>query len=152
MLCLDPEPRPAEPRGWRRTIVEGHQRGVDPGSLFELAVAEGPAQGIRRVRGQRRTAGPQLHPDVIYATSTPLTIAIPAIAATAEPARRTYSKCGTSGQTSPSPWATLENRCCAGAAKQLERAAYARASHVVALAPGMKADIVAKGPRCQRCR
>lgn len=146
VLCLDPEPRPAEaPQGWRRTIVEGinvvsipvhYSNSLSPKDRLKVfgEYAVSAAQLARR-----------LHPDVIYATSTPLTIAIPAIAATAGTGTPYVFEVRDVWPDVPIAMGYLENPMLREAAKQLERAAYARASHVVALAPGMKADIVAKG-------
>ena len=146
VLCLDPEPRPANaPAGWRRTEVEGinvlsipvqYSNSLSPKDRLKV-FGEYAVSAAKLAR--------KLHPDVIYATSTPLTIALPAIAATAGSSTPYVFEVRDVWPDVPIAMGYLENPVLRAAAKQLERAAYSRASHVVALAPGMKADIVAKG-------
>lgn len=86
-----------------------------------------------------------LRPDVIFATSTPLTIAIPAIAASRWKRVPFVFEVRDMWPDVPIAMGLLRNPVLVGLAKWLELTAYRRAAHVVALAPGMKEDIVSKG-------
>jgi glycosyltransferase involved in cell wall biosynthesis len=83
--------------------------------------------------------------DLLFATSTPLTIAIPALVASW--LRRTPFVFEVRDMWPDVPIAigAIKSRTAIWLARRLEAAAYARASHIVALAPGMRDDIVAKG-------
>ena len=86
-----------------------------------------------------------LRPDVVYATSTPLTVAIPALAASALGGAPFVFEVRDLWPDVPIALGYLTNPLLRVAAVSLERAAYRHASHVVVLAPGMKDDIVSKG-------
>jgi glycosyltransferase involved in cell wall biosynthesis len=95
------------------------------------------------IHGARRAAS--IEADVVFATSTPLTVAIPAIAA------KTWQRCPMVFEvrdlwpTLPIAIGALKNPMQIAAARLLERGAYRAARHVVALSPGMKAGVVAAG-------
>lgn len=86
-----------------------------------------------------------LHPDVVYATSTPLTVAVPAIAASIAGGAPYVFEVRDLWPDVPIALGYLDNPLLRAAALSLEREAYRRAAHIVALAPGMKEDIQAKG-------
>jgi glycosyltransferase involved in cell wall biosynthesis len=94
-------------------------------------------------RSARKAA--ELRGDVVFATSTPLTIALPAAYAAWR------SKCPMVFEVRdlwpavPIAIGAIRNPLLKAAARWLERFAYRNAAHVVALAPGMAADIVAAG-------
>lgn len=94
-------------------------------------------------RASRKAA--ELHGDIIFATSTPLTIALPAVYA----ARRT--RCPMVFEVRdlwpavPIAIGAIRNPVAKTAARWLERFAYRNAARVVALAPGMRDEIVATG-------
>jgi glycosyltransferase involved in cell wall biosynthesis len=94
-------------------------------------------------RAARRAAS--LEADLVFATSTPLTIALPAVYA----ARRTgcpmVFEVRDLWPAVPIAIGALRNPVAIVAARWLEKFAYRNASHVVALAPGMKDSIVATG-------
>jgi glycosyltransferase involved in cell wall biosynthesis len=83
--------------------------------------------------------------DVVFATSTPLTIAIPARVVSF--LRRTPFVFEVRDQWPEVPIAlgAIRGAIPIALARWLERSTYRRATHIVALAPGMKEDIVAKG-------
>lgn len=83
--------------------------------------------------------------DVIFATSTPLTVAIPAIYASWRTKVPYVFEVRDMWPDVPVAMGALANPLAKLAAYKLEALAYSRAAHVVALAPGMAADIVAKG-------
>lgn len=90
-----------------------------------------------------KTAG--LNADVILATSTPLTIAIPALAVASTRCVPFVFEVRDMWPDVPIAMGVLRNPMLVRLARWLEARAYCRAAHVVALAPGMRDDIVAKG-------
>jgi len=84
-------------------------------------------------------------PEVVFATSPPLTVAVPAIWA----AR--WHRCPLVFETrdlwpaAPIEFGILTNPALVAVARGLERLAYRRAAHIVALSPGMKDGIVGTG-------
>jgi glycosyltransferase involved in cell wall biosynthesis len=87
----------------------------------------------------------RLKGDVIFATSTPLTIAIPAMAASLVRHTPFVFEVRDMWPDVPAAMGILRNPVLLALARRLERLAYTRARHVVALAPGMRDDIIAKG-------
>ena len=55
-----------------------------------------------------------LAPDVVYATSPPLTMALPALAAALRHRAPLRPRCATSGPRRRSRWARCDNPCCSG--------------------------------------
>lgn len=86
-----------------------------------------------------------LRGDVVFATSTPLTIAIPALVASTIGRVPFVFEVRDMWPDVPIALGAIRGRLSVGLALWLERLAYRRAAHVVALAPGMRDDIVAKG-------
>ena len=84
-------------------------------------------------------------PDVIFATSTPLTIAIPAIVAKMYHSRPMVFEVRDLWPEVPISMGALRNPILRSAARLLERVAYHSAKHIVALSPGMKAGVVKVG-------
>ncbi|WP_367303579.1 glycosyltransferase family 4 protein [Corallococcus exiguus] len=95
------------------------------------------------VNSTRRAA--QLPADVFFATSTPLTIAVPGIAASRWNKRPMVFEVRDLWPAIPIAVGALKSRSAILAAQLLERAAYAGAEHIVALSPGMKAGVEAAG-------
>ena len=99
-------------------------------------------------RAARRATA--LQGDVVFATSTPLTIALPGVHA----ARR--SECPMVFEVRdlwpavPIAIGAIRNPVAVGAARWLERYAYRNATRIVALAPGMRDEIVATGYPAER--
>jgi glycosyltransferase involved in cell wall biosynthesis len=83
--------------------------------------------------------------DVVLATSTPLTIAIPALYASWRKGTPMVFEVRDMWPDVPIALGALKNPLIIGAARLLERSAYRRAKHIVVLAPGMRDDLVAKG-------
>lgn len=83
--------------------------------------------------------------DVVFATSTPLTIAIPGMWAAWWHRCPFVFEVRDLWPAAPIELGILKNRFLIWLAHRLERIAYRRAAHVVALSPGMKDGIVAAG-------
>ncbi len=86
-----------------------------------------------------------LKPDLIFATSTPLTIAIPAILASRSIRCPMVFEVRDLWPAVPIAIGALRNPLLKYMARLLEKAAYRNASYVVALAPGMRDEIVKLG-------
>lgn len=95
------------------------------------------------VASARRAAA--LDGDVVFATSTPLTIALPGIYASWRRNRPMVFEVRDLWPEVPIAIGVLRNPVLIWAARKLEMLAYRHAAHIVALAPGMGGDIVAKG-------
>lgn len=81
--------------------------------------------------------------DVVFATSTPLTIAVPGLIASLIRRKPFVFEVRDLWPAIPIEMGILKNPVIKLVAKLLEKVAYRRASHVVALSPGMKAGVVA---------
>jgi glycosyltransferase involved in cell wall biosynthesis len=83
--------------------------------------------------------------DVIFATSTPLTIAIPALLTVWRTKRPMVFEVRDLWPAVPIAIGALRNPLLKAAARWLERTAYRNSARVVALAPGMGEEVVATG-------
>jgi len=83
--------------------------------------------------------------DLVYATSTPLTIALPAVYAARRHAIPMVFEVRDLWPEMPIAVGALKSPVSIALARRLERFAYQNAAHVVALSPGMKAGVVAAG-------
>ncbi len=95
------------------------------------------------IRASFRAAS--LNGDVIFATSTPLTIALPAIIASWWKKIPFVFEVRDMWPDVPIAIAAIRNPLVIWLAKRLELLAYERAASIVALAPGMREDIIKKG-------
>jgi glycosyltransferase involved in cell wall biosynthesis len=84
-------------------------------------------------------------PDVVLATSPPLTIALPAVAAAKRHRAPLVFEVRDLWPEAPIQMGALPNPLAQRAARAAERAVYRCASHVVALSPGMRDGVVAAG-------
>jgi glycosyltransferase involved in cell wall biosynthesis len=87
----------------------------------------------------------RLDGEVIFATSTPLTIAIPALIASALRRVPFVFEVRDMWPDVPIAMGIIRHPVLVSLARRLEMLAYRRAAHVVALAPGMRDDILSKG-------
>ncbi|MBC8072335.1 MAG: glycosyltransferase family 4 protein [Deltaproteobacteria bacterium] len=92
----------------------------------------------------------EFRPDVVFATSTPLTIAIPAIVAQRRFGVPMVFEVRDVWPAVPIALGALQNPLARKAALELERQAYRHATRIVALAPGMKAHVVGTGVPAER--
>jgi glycosyltransferase involved in cell wall biosynthesis len=140
----------AGPSPARRT-VEGIQVMEVGGASTDYAAAT--ARGYRsRMAGFARFAAAATaaalragRPDVVLATSPPLTIALPAIAAAKRHHAPLVFEVRDLWPEAPIQMGALPNPLAQRAARALERAVYRSARHVVALSPGMRDGVVAAG-------
>lgn len=138
--------RTGEPfRGWREEALEGF-------TVHSTHVPYSHAMSIRErlrsfvtyaVRASRQSR--KLRADVIFATSTPLTIAIPAVIAQLGRGTPLVFEVRDLWPEVPIAMGALRGRIAKRAAYGLQRLAYARSTHIVALSPDMKRGIAARG-------
>lgn len=130
----------------------GLRRGdVDGIEVVEIAAPAGNAQTLaRRARHFLRFAlaamprAIRARPDLVYATSTPLTVALPALAARAFATPYVFEVRDLWPEL-PVAMGVLTNRAAIGALSGLEWAAYHGARAVVALSDGMAAGVARRG-------
>jgi glycosyltransferase involved in cell wall biosynthesis len=84
-------------------------------------------------------------PDVIYATSPPLTMALPALAAAARWRAPLVFEVRDLWPEAPIQMGALRNPLLRRLARALERFVYARSTRMIALSPGIRAGVVAAG-------
>lgn len=132
-------------RRWRTESVEG----ID---VHWLAVPYDNAMGFaQRVRAFLRFAAASarrsavVDADVVFATSTPLTIAIPAVYAKRRLKAPLVFEVRDLWPEMPIAVGALRNPVAAWLARRLERWAYHNSEHVVALSPGMAEGVAATG-------
>ena len=89
-------------------------------------------------------------PDVVFATSTPLTIGIPGVVASLRHRRPLVFEVRDLWPEAPIQLGALRNPLLRWAARRFERFVYARSKHVVALSPGMRDGVVAAGVPADR--
>ena len=92
-----------------------------------------------------RARAASIDTDVVFATSTPLTIAIPGAHAAARRRVPLVFEVRDLWPELPIAIGALRNPVAIAAARRLERFAYRRSSHVVALSPGMADGVAATG-------
>lgn len=86
-----------------------------------------------------------LRGDVVFATSTPLTVAIPGILATVFRKSRLVFEVRDLWPDVPIAMGALRSRLARLAARTLEKVAYRYSSHIIALSPDMRDAIIGKG-------
>ena len=96
-----------------------------------------------------RKAG-SLRGDIIFATSTPLTIALPAVYAARRSRRPMVFEVRDLWPAVPIAIGAIRNPVLKFLARWLERFAYRNSDHVIALAPGMRTEIINTGYPAER--
>ena len=89
-------------------------------------------------------------PDVVYATSPPLTIALPALLASARHRAPLVFEVRDLWPEAPIQMGALRNPLARRLARALERFVYRRSTHVIALSPGIRDGIAAAGVEPER--
>ena len=132
-------------RGWRVRHVDGI-------TVHEISVPYdnrmGTAARIRAFFEFALRAGPRsasLSPDVLFATSTPLTIALPAAYAKLRTRAALVFEVRDLWPAIPIAMGIIRDPLSKMAARWLERFAYRQADRIIALSPGMAHGIVAAG-------
>jgi glycosyltransferase involved in cell wall biosynthesis len=89
-------------------------------------------------------------PDVIYATSPPLTMALPAVAAASRHRAPLVFEVRDLWPEAPIQMGALTNPLLQRLARWLERYVYRHAAHVIALSPGMREGVIAAGTPAEK--
>ncbi len=89
-------------------------------------------------------------PDVVYATSPPLTMALPALAAAARWRAPLVFEVRDLWPEAPIQMGALRHPLARRLARALERFVYRRAARVIALSPGIRAGVIAAGAAPER--
>jgi glycosyltransferase involved in cell wall biosynthesis len=137
--------------GSGRSRVDGIDVVGVPGAYSDYMSATASSNRDRMLAFARFGAGATLaaargpRPDVIYATSPPLTIAIPALAAAARWRVPLVFEVRDLWPEAPIQMGALSDPRMQRWARSLERRAYDRAARVVALSPGIRDGVVATG-------
>jgi glycosyltransferase involved in cell wall biosynthesis len=147
-------------RGHRVRMVtagDGHSTvdGIDvvgvPGAYSDYMSATASSDRERMLAFGRFAAGATAaalrgpRPDVIYATSPPLTIALPALAAAARWRAPLVFEVRDLWPEAPIQMGALANPRLQRHARSLEREAYKRARRVIALSPGIRDGVIGAG-------
>jgi glycosyltransferase involved in cell wall biosynthesis len=142
----------------RMVTAEGGERTVDGIEVVGVPAGYSDYVGAtavsypRRMRAFARFAlsatrvalrGPR--PDVVYATSPPLTIALPALAAAARWRAPLVFEVRDLWPEAPIQMGALRNPLARRLARMLERFVYRRSARVIALSPGIRAGVLATG-------
>ncbi len=149
MVTSDQHPAPDAPR-WRETVEAGihvHWTAVPYDNVMGyrqrlnafFSFAWHAARKAQALRG-----------DVVFATSTPLTIALPAVFAARLTRCPMVFEVRDLWPAVPIAIGALRNPLAKWAAYRLERFAYANSREIVALAPGMREEIIATGYPAER--
>jgi glycosyltransferase involved in cell wall biosynthesis len=134
-----------------RRTVDGIRVIEVPGAYADYARATAMGYGARGAAFVRFAAGATAAalrappPDVVFATSPPLTIAVPAIAAARRRAVPFVFEVRDLWPRAPIEMGALRPVWAQRAAYMLESAAYRAAAHVVALSPGMADGVMRAG-------
>lgn len=139
-------------------IAAGESRGVEGievvgvgGAYSDYMRATSMGYGRRAAAFGRFAAGATAaalrapRPDVVFATSPPLTVAVPAMAAARRHRAPLVFEVRDLWPRAPIEMGALRNPVARRAAEMLERTVYRSAAHVVALSPGMAEGVAAAG-------
>ncbi|MDQ4049386.1 MAG: glycosyltransferase family 4 protein [Actinomycetota bacterium] len=89
-------------------------------------------------------------PDVVFATSPPLTMALPALAASRRHRAPLVFEVRDLWPEAPIQMGALRSPVAQRLARELERSVYRASAHVVALSPGIRDGVIAAGARPER--
>ena len=136
--------------GWRETIEAGiHVHWASVPYANEMAFSQ-RLQAFFKFAWRAATKAAELGGDLVFATSTPLTIAIPAVYAARRRKIPMVFEVRDLWPAVPIAIGALKNPLAKYMARALERFAYRNAAHIVALAPGMRNEIIATGVSAER--
>ena len=136
--------------GWRHSVVDGIQVHALPlGYSNKMSFSERVKTFLRFAWKACRKAA-ALKGDVVFATSTPLTIAIPGLYAARANRIPLVFEVRDLWPEAPRQMGVLTNPALFRAAKELERLVYRRSRTVVALSPGMRDGVLAEGVPAER--
>jgi glycosyltransferase involved in cell wall biosynthesis len=135
-----------------RTVDGIHVRDVGVGhgdyvQATSMSHARRIASFLRFAIAATATALREPSPDVVFATSPPLTMAFPGIAASRRHRVPLVFEVRDLWPEAPIQMGALDNSAARAVARALERAVYRASAHVVALSPGIREGVIAAGVR-----
>ncbi|HLA64619.1 MAG TPA: sugar transferase [Rhodothermales bacterium] len=131
--------------GWTESLVEGvhvHALPVPYSNRMSYTRRMGAFASFALRAGARAA---EIGGDVVFATSTPLTIAVPGVYAARRLDVPMVFEVRDLWPELPVAMGALKNPALIAAAEALERFAYRNAAHVVALSPGMRDGVIRAG-------
>lgn len=137
-------------QGWRKTVEAGIEVCWIPVRYDNRMSFAARMRAFLTFAWRAARASTQFKPDVVFATSTPLTIALPAVYAARRHRIPMVFEVRDLWPAVPIAMGVLRNPLARAAALWLERFAYRNSHHVVALAPGMKEHVVSTGYSSER--
>lgn len=139
------DPNPPVPAGWFETEEAGiHVHWLVNRYDNKMSFRDRIRSFVRFALASARKAA-SLPSDLVFATSTPLTIALPALYAKWRRRIPMVFEVRDLWPTGPIAMSALRNPLAIAAARWLEKTAYRNSAQIVALSPGMKEGIVATG-------
>lgn len=145
VITTDNYPEPSWKRGWRETEDDGIRVHWLPVPYDNrMSYARRMQAFLAFAVGSARKAA-SLGGDVVFATSTPLTICLPAIYAAWRARAPMVFEVRDLWPEVPIALGVLKNPAAVWAARRLERLAYARSTQIVALSPGMAQGVLGAG-------
>lgn len=149
LITSDRTPQPGQ-TGWHKTDEAGIRVHWLPVPYSNDLSKGGRIQAFFKFAlGAARKAA-EIKADVVFATSTPLTIALPAVFAAKRQKIPMVFEVRDLWPELPIAIGALKGEPTIAAARWLERFAYRNAAHVVALSPGMKDGVVRTGYPAER--
>ncbi len=136
---------PSASRDWFVTEEAGIRVHWLPVEYSNSMSAEQRIRAFLRFAWESARKAAELGGDVIFATSTPLTIALPGIYASWRRRVPMVFEVRDMWPDVPIAFGVLRNPLAIALARGLERYTYRYATHIVTLAPGMADDVAAKG-------
>ena len=136
--------------GWRESIEAGIRVHWLPVPYSNNMSAQERVRAFFKFAYGAARKATSLEADVVFATSTPLTIALPAVWASKRQRVPMVFEIRDLWPELPIAMGALKGRPAIAAAEWLERFAYRNAAHVIALSPGMKDGVVRTGYPAER--
>jgi glycosyltransferase involved in cell wall biosynthesis len=149
MVTTDQQPESERPI-WRETLCSGIHVHWTPVRYDNSLSYRERIKAFLKFAFRAGRKAVLLKPDVIFATSTPLTIALPAVFASRRSKAPMVFEVRDLWPAVPIAIGAIRNPLLKAAARWLERFAYRNATRIVALAPGMRDEIVASGYPAER--
>ena len=137
-------------KDWFETEEEGIRVHWLPNPYSNRMAFKARIQSFIRFAWKAGVRAWKLDGDVVFSTSTPLTIAIPGIVASLGRGRPMVFEVRDLWPELPVAVGAISNPVMIRLAKALEWIAYNRSRHVVALSPGMAAGVIARGVAADR--
>ena len=150
MVTADRAASPTAKRAWRTSDESGFVVHWFPAAYSNRMNAQARIGAFARFAIAASKKAVELGGDVVFATSAPLTIAIPALAARWRRGAPYVFEVRDLWPETPIAMGALRNPLAKFTARRLERIAYRRAAEIVALSPEMKQGVVRCGVPAER--